>query len=43
MDGKEKDLGFMAMNALAVLLNGASGSSAGTIRYLYLVLSLLVL
>ena len=29
IDGKEKDLGFMVMNALAVLLSGTGSANAG--------------
>ena len=29
LTGGEKDLGFMVMNALAVLLSGTAGTSAG--------------
>lgn len=31
IDGKEKDLGFMVMNALAVLLSGTGSANAGNI------------
>ena len=34
IDGKEKDLGFMVMNALAVLLSGTGSANAGKLLML---------
>lgn len=36
MDGAQKDLGFMVMNALSVLLSGTDGSNAGQSSFPFL-------